>query len=285
MRAMKNKRYVEGKRLESEKQKERILELELRVEELEEENRALTEAVNVLEQSRALQEQVVAEQENRLKELELENKEETRERRFAELEGRMQELEAVVNYEREKSGMWELLNDITEQENEVLKKDLIEQAKIVKDLGQHETNKIIVNNLRALVKDLPKQSAIRKPLLAGVCKSLKEDKIQEIFGVSRAGTTRLRGISSQLLNKYKAGKGVEHKNTALGIRHAEMITILDNIMPVVSGRDYRIRTCAISVLYERYRKQCQHRPLSYNYFRTFIHSLKNTRTRNALQKM
>jgi protein-disulfide isomerase-like protein with CxxC motif len=77
MRAMKNKRYVEGKRLENEKQKERILELELRVEELEEENRALTEAVNVLEQSRALQEQVVAEQENRLKELELENKEET----------------------------------------------------------------------------------------------------------------------------------------------------------------------------------------------------------------
>jgi len=216
MRAMKNKRYVEGKRLENEKQKERILELELRVEELEEENRALTEAVNVLEQSRALQEQVVAEQENRLKELELENKEETRERRFAELEGRMQELEAVVNYEREKSGMWELLNDITEQENEVLKKDLIEQAKIVKDLGQHETNKIIVNNLRALVKDLPKQSAIRKPLLAGVCKSLKEDKIQEIFGVSRAGTTRLRGISSQLLNKYKAGKGVEHKKHRLG---------------------------------------------------------------------
>jgi len=43
--------------------------------------------------------------------------------------------------------------------------------------------------------------------------------------------------------------------------------ILDRIAPVVSGRNYRLRTCSVKVLHERYKGLCQWSPFSYNHFR------------------
>jgi hypothetical protein len=45
-------------------------------------------------------------------------------------------------------------------------------------------------------------------------------------------------------------------------------------LPIVSGRDYRVRTCSVSALHERYQKLCQQSPFGYCTFRKYLKTLK-----------
>jgi len=93
----------------------------------------------------------------------------------------------------------------SENENLVTRiKTLIDRAKSEVDTGPMNT---LVENLNDLVDRLPRNSEIRKPLLASLTKRLTDTEQSTLLGIKQAMRYRLKKTSSAILQKYQAGAG------------------------------------------------------------------------------
>ena len=134
------------------------------------------------------------------------------------------------------------------------------QLGIEKDVKQQ-----IVNNTLDLISKLPPRSPIRRPLLSFFLQGLSEEQAQNIYGISDRTYKRVLDEDGSILVELKYKPDVTRKRIS-DSQLIEAKEILDDLIPVQSGRDFRTQEMTNKGLYELYENSIEGKPVSKSYF-------------------
>jgi hypothetical protein len=189
---------------------------------------------------------------------------------------RLEEIMAIYESENErlKTENKQLREEI-EQMREDLKgveREVCEASEVITKLHHHSShlylenkwiktnlNKadIVVNNFNELLSDLPRcHSSIALPLINRLTQHLPPKDACEMFGISRWRYYRAKGAQLEVLLARHRGYSVEKVSAA---RHELMLSIVDELLPVMSGRWWRCLSVTQELVYERYVKMVKER--------------------------
>ena len=117
-------------------------------------------------------------------------------------------------------------------------------------------HEIIVSNTKSLIKQLPQNSPYHRPLQYFFFQGLSKEEALEIYGTSRLSYFRaLNGGGSVLLDQKYAHNVKRAKVSQIQLDEARKI--LDDILPVQSGRNWRYQEVTDKKLYEQYLEQVE----------------------------
>ena len=157
------------------------------------------------------------------------------------------------------------------------------------ELEQTHINQQIVDNTVDLVSQLPSNSPIRRPLLGFFTQELSQDQAKRIYGISDRTYRRVMKGNGSILTEQKYTPNVTRKRvTEDQLKEAK--EILDDILPVQSGRDFRPQEMTNKRLYELYESSVEGKPVSKSYFfyqilaKEKIHHSKNTKFCSLCEK-
>lgn len=144
------------------------------------------------------------------------------------------------------------------------------------DEEQKEIPKLITN-FSNLFKQFSHNNQLRKPLINSISMGISTKIFSKIFGCSKSLISKARKSNIQIL--FKSYSKIRRNRIEKELQL--MITIVDELLPVVSGRDYRILPITKRFLYERYIQEIseRYRPndvsvISYSRFYIYLKTLK-----------
>ena len=173
-----------------------------------------------------------------------------------------------------------------EEENSLLSAELQKQKLIIEQLEQklsqqvkfHQISQTVFENTINLIQSLPHNSPYRRPLLFWFTKNLSIDDSMTVYGISKRIYNRLIEQKDSEIVARKYGIGVTRERISQEQR-LEITRILDDILPVQSGRNYRYQETTDRQLYNTYYSEVINgNPVSKSFFYLFSGSKRKNET-------
>ena len=125
-------------------------------------------------------------------------------------------------------------------------------------LQQQQRINLLTNNMHSFLQEIPCNHKGRPYILQHFIQGLEKQEAANIFNMHETSIVRIQRMDRpERLLPLLAWKG---QREMISIDRRELwMDIINEIIPVVSGREYRIRTCRLQVLYIRYVDRATHR--------------------------
>jgi transposase len=133
------------------------------------------------------------------------------------------------------------------------------------EMEKAEVKQQVVDNTLHLVSQLPQNSPYRRPLLSFFFQGLSQEDAQNIYGISTRTYKRVMNEDGNVLVEQKYKSEVTRKRIS-DEQLKEVKEILNQILPVQSGRDWRVQEMTDKKLYELYDTLAEGKPVSKSYF-------------------
>jgi hypothetical protein len=128
-----------------------------------------------------------------------------------------------------------------------------------------EIKQQVVDNTLDLISQLPPRSPFRRPLLSFFFQGLSQEEAQRIYGVSARTYGRVLEENGSILVEQRYKSNVIRKRIT-DDQLKEVKEIVNQILPVQSGRDYRVQEATDKKVYELYETLTKGKPVSKSYF-------------------
>lgn len=139
------------------------------------------------------------------------------------------------------------------KETEQLKKTILElEEEMVQIKLENQISQKIVNNTSVLISQLSYNSPFRRPLLSYFIDGLSFEKAEQIYSISKRTFDRSISDDRENIINQKYAIEANRKERISNERKEEIKNILDDILPVQSGRNYRYQEITNKTLYEKY---------------------------------
>lgn len=152
------------------------------------------------------------------------------------------------------------------QEKEILKKNEEFKGKTTSKLAE---------NLRTLLPKLPKNSPIRRELLHFLTKDMTIQEVRTMFPMKKSSFYRIRNLKKPktLMLKYSVGV-TRNKVKPQIVEHLKQT--VDAILPIQSGRNWRLQEITNIELYKKYLTICEKENsgiVSFSFFENYLRKL------------
>lgn len=117
---------------------------------------------------------------------------------------------------------------------------------------ENQISQKIVNNTSVLISQLSYNSPFRRPLLSYFIDGLSFEKAEQIYSISKRTFDRSISDDRENIINQKYAIKANRKERISNERKEEIKNILDDILPVQSGRNYRYQEITNKILYEKY---------------------------------
>lgn len=158
----------------------------------------------------------------------------------------------ILHLEANNSSL-EFSNKIITTQSNVSVYLLQEKSKEVEELKQNaRIPSIVFQNSQSLIENLPSNSPVRRALIAELSKSLDKKELKDTWKISNSTIQRVENesiVDSALYLKYSPN------TTRKRIKDEDLTfakVLLDELLPVPSGRAYRVRSEGLQFIYEKY---------------------------------
>jgi len=146
-------------------------------------------------------------------------------------------------------------NQQLKEENQNLREEnnrLIEEIQALEENADKDTfYEVIAKNSKALVNQLPEHSPFRRPILGLLVPNTEKQRIMKFYGIKTTTWKRIQHESGiqLLVHKYTVGATREKISQD---QTDEIKRILEDILPVQSGRNYRVQEETDENIYQAY---------------------------------
>lgn len=118
-------------------------------------------------------------------------------------------------------------------------------------------NQIIMNNTVSLIQQLPHNSPYRRPFLFFLLQDVQMEQAISIYGLSERSYRRIQMEQGTTLTEQKYAINVKRQRVSERQRE-EIDKILDDILPIQSGRNWRYQEATDKKIYEQYLAEVEH---------------------------
>lgn len=130
----------------------------------------------------------------------------------------------------------------------------LENEQLKLEIQKHKVHQTVFNNTLNLIQTLPHNSPYRRPLLFWFTKDITMEEAISSYGVSKRTYNRVLEQEDPEIVSRKYGIGVKREKITPEQRQ-EITRILDDILPVQSGRNYRYQETTDNQLYSTYQSE------------------------------
>ena len=139
----------------------------------------------------------------------------------------------------------------------------------VRQRKTHHGNLQLIRNLGQFASDLPHNSAIRAPMIRELSLGLTNHFMASLFSVDARTIIRSKRSTSSFHLVAVSGMTRVRKQEAI----KDMISTVNDLIPVQSGRNYRIQQVSNTTLYLQYKARASIKPVSPTKFDRYLKQL------------